>query len=359
MVEGFIEMIISRKEYFRNPWLDCARGVAVITMIIYHFAWDLSFFGLIDTDINSSTFWRSLAQMIAGSFLFLSGISLYFAHGNGIRWPAFLRRLAILAGAATLVTLATWCQFPTSYIFFGILHCIALSSIIGLVFLRVHWLVTILASIFAFALPYVFTHTFFDTSVLAFLGLRTLPIRTNDFVPLLPWISPMLAGVGVMNMIGKFKVFEASSRTSAAQSRDPDIIKHIRYNDDENISSGSRVLRPRRQAFKIYKQVIKPFLFLGRHSLIIYLLHQPILFQATGFVSGLKTKKVDEVTSSFVSSCEQSCTAQGRDKQTCIETCFCTVDGLKATGVWAKISTSIPDEATRLEISNIAKTCQR
>jgi uncharacterized membrane protein len=304
----------------RNPWLDCARGIAVIAMVIYHFTWDLSFFGFIETDINTAPFWRGLARAIAGSFLFLSGISLYLAHGNNIRWSAFLRRLAILAGAAAFVTLVTWYQFPDSYIFFGILHCLALSSLIGLMFLKVHWLVTILGSISTFALPYMFTATFFDTPVLAFLGLRTLPIRTNDFVPILPWISPMLVGIAVVQI-------------------------------SQNLSLKTVFIAP--------KLSITPLQFLGRHSLIIYLIHQPILFQATGFISSFKTKKVDEITSSFVSACEQSCTAQGRDKQTCIETCFCTVDGLKATGIWAKISTSVPDEATRLEIAKMAKTCQR
>jgi uncharacterized membrane protein len=304
----------------RITLLDYSRGIAVIAMIIYHFTWDLSFFGLIETDINASLFWRELAKTIAESFLFLSGISLYLAHGNGVRWPAFLRRLAILAGAATLVTLVTWYQFPTSYIFFGILHCLALSSIIGLAFMRMRWEITLIAAVIAFALPYLISNIFFDTPILAFLGLRTLPIRTNDFVPLLPWISPLLVGITVAQI-------------------------------SQNLSLKTVFIAP--------KLFITPLQFLGRHSLIIYLLHQPILFQATGFISSFKTKKVDEVTSSFVSSCEQSCTAQGRDKQTCIETCFCTVDGLKATGVWAKISTSTPDEVTRLEISNMAKTCQR
>jgi uncharacterized membrane protein len=347
----------------RYPWLDYSRGIAVIAMIIYHFAWDLSFFGLIETDINTSPFWCSLARMIAGSFLFLSGVSLYLAHGNGIRWPNFLRRLAILAGAALLVTLATWYQFPTSYIFFGILHCLTISSIIGLAFIRVHWLVTILASIFAFALPYVFTHTFFDTPILAFLGLRTLPIRTNDFVPLLPWISPMLAGVGVAQIINKLNLYLFENKGLGV----PSVVMPV-------LDTGIHVLFPSIQAQDVDTRVkpahddllnsahfylIKPLIFLGRHSLIIYLIHQPILFQVTGFVSSFKTKKVDEITSSFVSSCEQSCTAQGRDKQTCIETCFCTVDGLKATGIWAKISISVPDEATRVEIAKMAKTCQR
>ncbi len=304
----------------RNPWLDCARGLAVIAMIIYHFTWDLSFFGLIQTDINTSPFWRGLARAIAGSFLFLSGISLYLAHGNGIRWPHFLRRLAILTSAASLVTLVTWYQFPESYIFFGILHCLALSSVIGLAFIQAHWLVILLIALLTFALPYLGASTFFDVPLLAFVGLRTLPIRTNDFVPILPWIAPMLAGIALAQIAQQFNL---------------------------------KIL------FEVPKLIVKSFSFLGRYSLIIYLVHQPVLFQAIGFTAGFKTKKVDEITSSFIQACEQSCTAQGRDKQTCIETCFCTVDGLKATGTWTKISTSVPDEATRADIAKAAQVCRR
>ena len=304
----------------RKPWLDCARGLAVIAMVIYHFAWDLSFFSLIATDVNTSAFWRGLARLIAGSFLFLSGISLYLAHKNGLLWLRFLRRFGIIAGAAALVTLVTWYQFPDSYIFFGILHCIALSSVIGLIFVRVHYAFTFIAALVAFALPYMFTNTFFDVPILAFIGLRTLPIRTNDFVPLMPWIAPMLAGIALAQVAQNFD------------------LKFV---------------------VNIPKLLIKPLSFLGRYSLIIYLIHQPILFELTGFISGMKTKKLDEITSSFISACEQSCTAQGREKQTCVETCFCTVDGLKATGTWAKLSTTMPDDAMRAEIAKTAQVCSR
>ncbi len=320
MAEDFGKMTAFSNARLRNPWLDCARGIAVIAMIIYHSTWDLSFFGLIETDINTAPFWRGLARAIAGSFLFLSGISLYLAHGNGINWPHFLRRLAILTGAALLVTLVTWYQFPDSYIFFGILHCLALSSVFGLIFLQLHWAVTLLAGILAFALPYTLLNTMFDAPVLAFIGLRTLPIRTNDFVPILPWIAPVLAGIAWMQLVARFNL---------------------------------------KNPFQTPASNVKPLSFLGRHSLIIYLVHQPILFAAAGFTSDLRTKKLDDVTSSFISACEQSCTAQGRDRQTCIETCFCTVDGLKATGTWAKISASTLDEATRTEIAKTAQVCRR
>ncbi len=300
----------------RKPWLDCARGLAVLAMVIYHFTWDLSHFELIQIDINTSPFWRGFARIIAGSFLFLSGISLYYAHSIGIRWPHFIRRLAILSGAAALITLVTWYQFPDSYIFFGILHCLALSSVIALLFLRVYWGITFLVAIVAFAAPFYLNNGLFDEPFLAFIGLRTLPIRTNDYVPLLPWISPMLLGLLAGQLIGE-------------------------------------------RAKQGFLKNLTTLQYLGRYSLIIYLLHQPILFEITGYISSLREIKIDAATSSFIQACEQSCTTQGRDKQICIETCFCTVDGLKATGVWATMNQSTPDAKTRDEITKMAQICGR
>ena len=76
-------------------------------MIVYHSGWDLSFLQLIETNVVAMPAWRWFARIIAGSFLFLSGIGLVLAHGHEIRWRAFLRRLAIVGGAALLVTVAT------------------------------------------------------------------------------------------------------------------------------------------------------------------------------------------------------------------------------------------------------------
>ena len=69
--------------------LDLARTLAVVCMVIFHFTFDLALLGLIDPGTTSQPFWYYFARMIAGSFLFLSGISLWLAHGHGIRWPAF------------------------------------------------------------------------------------------------------------------------------------------------------------------------------------------------------------------------------------------------------------------------------
>ena len=101
-------------------------------MVVYHTAWDLSFLGLIDTNVIGSPGWSLFARSIAASFLTLVGVGLVLAHGGGMRWRPFFRRLGTIAGAALAITLATRVVFPETYVTFGILHCIAAASVLAL-----------------------------------------------------------------------------------------------------------------------------------------------------------------------------------------------------------------------------------
>ena len=113
----------------RWPGIDAARGTAIAAMVVYHFSWDLSYLGLITTDIVNEPGWQLFARTIAASFLTLVGTGLVLAHQHGgVSWTAFLRRLAIISAAALGVTLVTRFVFPDEYIFFGILHWNAVAS---------------------------------------------------------------------------------------------------------------------------------------------------------------------------------------------------------------------------------------
>ena len=78
----------------RIVWLDIARTIALVAMAIFHFCYDLAIFGLIDADTVVRGPLRIFAICIAGSFIALAGVSLQIAHGDGIRWNGFGRRLA-------------------------------------------------------------------------------------------------------------------------------------------------------------------------------------------------------------------------------------------------------------------------
>ena len=215
--------------------LDLGRTAAVVGMVIFHFTFDLQMFGYIPPDTTFQPFWYYFARLIADTFLFLSGVSLWLAHGQGLRWPVFWRRFARIAAAAVLVSVVSRWATPGAPIHFGILHGIAVSSLIALAFLRLPPLVTLAVAAAVFALPWVLQSPAFDPIWLIWTGLAETRPPMADYVPLFPWLAPCLAGLAV----AKLGVLPRASR-------------------------------PVTPAFSALT-------FAGRHSLIIYLLHQPVM----------------------------------------------------------------------------------
>jgi uncharacterized membrane protein len=221
--------------------VDAARGIALLAMAVYHFSWDLSFLQLAAIPVATDPGWKWFARIIAGSFLFLVGVSLVLGHGEGIRWRSFLKRLAIVSAAAAGVTVATYLAFPLAYIYFGILHCIALSSVLALPFLRLPWWAALAAVTMVFAIAEFGASELFNRWPLLWTGLSTRVPFSNDYVPIFPWFAMVLAGVGAARLLAPF-------------------------------------LREGRLArWRADGPIGRALAFAGRHSLAIYLLHQPLL----------------------------------------------------------------------------------
>ena len=72
--------------------LDLARSAALLAMAVFHFAFDLELFGFVAPGTTMLPFWRWLAYLTAGSFLFLVGVGLVLGHGRAIRWRGFWGR---------------------------------------------------------------------------------------------------------------------------------------------------------------------------------------------------------------------------------------------------------------------------
>lgn len=227
--------------------LDLARTLAIVCMVIFHFTFDLALFGHIPPDTMGQPFWYYFARMIAGSFLFLSGVSLWLAHGQGIRWRAFWTRFAKVAGGAALVTLASVWFVPGGTILFGILHAIAATSLLGLLVLRLPWPVTLGIALVIFAAAWGPRFAVFDPLWLVWTGLAERRPMMGDYVPLVPWAAPALAGIAVARAL-RIDLWRGQPST----------------------------------------RVTRALSFPGRHSLIIYLIHQPILislFNVWGWVT--------------------------------------------------------------------------
>ncbi len=222
----------------RLALIDAGRGIALLLMFAYHFCFDLTYYGLTHFDFNHSPFWLGARAVIVSLFLLLVGISLQLANSHGIRWRVVWRRLLVLVAAAAGVTIASALLFPNSYIFFGILHFIAVASLLGLPFLRYRWL-TLFAGIGLLWLGLGFSDPLFNQPFLQWIGLMTHKPITEDYVPLLPWFGVVLLGIFVGSWLPTAKGKITSWQGNGG---------------------------------------VWPLLQLaGRHSLLLYLIHQPIL----------------------------------------------------------------------------------
>ena len=217
----------------------------MLAMILYHFFWDLGYFKFIELEIMTRGLPLLFAQSVGASFLIISGISsrLLCLSNNFI--SKFLKRLLILLFICTLISSVTFFVDKNSYIFFGILHLLATCSILGLL-LSVIGNNYVLFSFFILSLFVGLSEISFNLpSYLSWIGFnKEVPI-TNDFYPLFPWVSFYLFGLWVFQPIKSY------------------LEKYTKHNK-ANLPNDNSVYR-----------VLE---FLGRNSLIVYILHQPIFF---------------------------------------------------------------------------------
>ena len=301
----------------RLSFVDALRGVAVLAMVAYHFSWDLRYFGFIAADVERDLFWIVFARSIASTFLFIVGVSLVLSMRRGFDRERFLRRLGIVAGAAAAVTIATWFLFRDSFIFFGILHHIVVASVLGLPFVWAPVWVTALATVFAFAAPAYLSGPAFDHAPLLWVGFSTTLPRSNDFVPLFPWFGVVLAGI-------------IATRLCLAY---PSLIPGVlRERPLTKMGAAGNTL-----------------LWIGRHSLVIYLLHQPILFGLTDLASRINPPDLLNFEPAYVETCVASCVESEVEEATCRQTCGCIASRAQAEGLWTHLmrQTLTEDEETR------------
>ncbi len=238
----------------RRHWeIDAVRGAAVISMIAFHFAFDLSYFSSLPINVDSG-FWLLLARLTAATFLLLVGLSLTLSYSRvrgrsgKMIWLKYIRRGIKIFSYGMLITLATWLLVPEGTILFGVLHLIGLSIILSRPFLDrkrlslAAGLVIILSGLWLQGMRFPFPW-------LLWLGLPPYSFYTFDYFPLFPWFGLVLVGIFLGNTL-----YPSGRRKFSFAMRRP---------------------RP-----------FSPLCFLGRNSLIIYFLHQPLLI-ATLLLLGL------------------------------------------------------------------------
>ncbi|QRM35212.1 DUF1624 domain-containing protein [Microvirga sp. VF16] len=293
--------------------IDLIRGLAIIGVAIYHLAWDLAFLGFISIDVGRDLAWSVFARVLAGSFVGLAGVSLVLAHHQGIRWPAFWRRIGILTGAAVAITATTLLTFPQTFIYFGILHAIALFSILALPFLLVPtWMLLIVAGS-VFALPGHFRSPAFNERWLAWIGLGTDVPPSNDFEPLFPWFGLVVLGIVIGRALLTFGMIEKLS------------------------------WQPQGGLVRLLTRA-------GRQSLVIYLVHQPILLGILYPIAWVWPPRAANLDASFLQACQASCARNAESEVACRTSCECSARELKKAGLWSLIERPqlTPDQQRRI-----------
>ncbi len=190
----------------RYQIIDIARGILFFNMFFYHSMLFATQYRVIQTTIPNSIGWEIYQKLIAGSFFFLVGISLYFTNQHNITLKKITMRMIELIGSALIVTIVSIFLYPNSIIIFGILHSIALSYLLALYILKIkipYKFITILGIIIIIIGIY-YRSQLFDNPILVWTGLGIHVAPAFDYQPIFPWFGVVLIGLGLGKYIANF-----------------------------------------------------------------------------------------------------------------------------------------------------------
>ncbi|MBU0936739.1 MAG: DUF1624 domain-containing protein [Spirochaetes bacterium] len=236
----------------RLPLIDQLRGLAVIGMVLFHALYMLVMQGLLVLDLWSG-FWWWFARGVAALFVLLAGWSMSAKKQNGSDWRFITRRVGILGAAALLVSLVTIIAFgPQYFVFFGVLHLLAVGSIVGWP-LANHSRTALFTGLAVLVLGLWLGSLRFDFVWLAWLGLRSSKLRPMDYLPLLPWFAWLCFGMAAYPYTRLLAAKPSTVQQAAPASK----------------------AGPGRATATAAKRCLE---WLGQHSLLIYLVHLPLLY---------------------------------------------------------------------------------
>lgn len=237
--------------------LDLLRGLAVVSMVVYHAGYDVEVFADIPVLTALGTAGWLWARGTANTFLLLVGVSFFLSMQRRANWRAVLRRscvrAAIVLACAIIVSYATVVTEPSTYVRFGVLH------LIGIGILLLPFAALLPRSIIALCaigilLPHVFHIVPSSTSLPSVLsiplGIPPHGFLSVDYYPLVPWLGVILLGYAMAPWIVR-------------------IAEHI-------------------DAFPVlHRRFVHALAMPGRYALLIYMVHQPVLMGAGWLISAL------------------------------------------------------------------------
>lgn len=207
-------------------------------MVTYHFCFDLRYVRLTQWDFYHDPLWLHARTAILSSFLLLAGISLVLANRRDAG-AKFRRHVGTIAACAIAVSAASYALFPQSWIWFGVLHAIAVSIVLARPLVQRPAL-ALVVGIAVIAAGNLFAHPAFDNRALGWIGFMTARPHTEDYVPLFPWAGILVVG----------------------------------------IAAGHALVRQAFRPISVAGKLPRWMGWMGRHSLAVYMVHQPLLLGA-------------------------------------------------------------------------------
>ena len=215
-------------------------------MIVFHILYDFNHFDIYKLSLYSGYF-LIYVYLGASLFILLVGTSLTLSYSRVEKKLTkkqlqlkYLKRGLKIFGLGLLITLATWIYLGEGFVVFGALHCIGISIILAYPFLKYRYQ-NLLSGAILIIVGIILKNLTFDFSWLFWLGFKPTNFYTVDYYPLLPWFGVVLIGIFLGNTLY------------------PNIKRKYQLKDHSKFIP------------------IKFICFLGRHSLIVYLVHQPII----------------------------------------------------------------------------------
>lgn len=233
----------------RYRLLDNIRGICLISMILYHVIWDLVYIFGLDIPWHKSEIAFIWQQSICWTFIMLSGFCWSFSRHN-------LKRGLLVLGCSVVISLVTLIFMPDSKILFGVLSLIGSAMLLMLPLDKLYKRVNpFIGLIICFAL-FMFTRNInggslgflsrkliklpealYSNTLTAYLGFPFKGFSSTDYFPILPWIFLYQTGYFLHQIFVKRNWLEK--------------IPNISFNSLE---------------------------WLGKNSLIVYMIHQPVVY---------------------------------------------------------------------------------
>ena len=208
--------------------LDFLRGIAILLMVIFHCIYDLNAFYQIPIQYDQGPVYY-IGKAAASLFIFIAGISSSLSRSN-------VKRGIKLILWGIVITFTTSIAVPGSNIIFGILHFLGASILLYPLFKGRKPLLLLLFGTAIILAGVTLDNITMSNNWLAPLGLPAKDFISVDYYPLIPWFGLFLYGVAWGQIL---------------------------YHDKKSLF----YFRPRYSLLST----------LGKHSLLIYLIHQPVL----------------------------------------------------------------------------------